>query len=218
MSRPILRALALVLVAGCAAPLAASGCSGGSADDLCALLCDCEHCNDRVEREACDQYAADLESAKAYGCDSQWTALADCVQEKGVCDEKAAFFSTAENAKCNEYGDTGLPCSTDSACAPLGIEGAACIEGSCKYTVCACSQFGDSGFPCGSDAECTSQGFGAGSNCLTGTCRYCINGAQQCVTSADCPATGDVCDQQRKALVECEKKASALPQPFGGTP
>ena len=72
------------------------------ADDLCALACDCAHCNDNLEDAVCAEAQLSMDQASTYNCDSAWEAWADCYENQGHCDEEQAAYTT--------YGDDGDAC------------------------------------------------------------------------------------------------------------
>jgi hypothetical protein len=92
MKRSIL-ASSLILIG---LSLSAMGCS--RAATICGIICDCEHCNDQKEIQACDQYGTIEDVASAYSCDDKWNAYMDCVEQRGVCDAKESRFSTRNTA------------------------------------------------------------------------------------------------------------------------
>ena len=74
----------------------ALGTACSRADDLCALVCDCEHCNDYEEDAVCAEYQLGLDAAKNYECDSAWEAWADCFETQGNCVESRAEYTTLD--------------------------------------------------------------------------------------------------------------------------
>lgn len=118
---------------------------------ICDLVCECEHCNDLAEDYGCEQVSASKEIAEIYECLDEWTAYADCFEEKGTCDEEEANFTTREQGSCSATASSGLPCADNSDCLTVGIDGARCEGMVCVYTACAGDQVGQ---PCSSNSEC----------------------------------------------------------------
>ncbi|HHH10774.1 MAG TPA: hypothetical protein ENK23_01685, partial [Sorangium sp.] len=126
----------------------APGCD--TAADICSLVCECEHCADMVEFYRCQQIDSSRQIADVYDCTSEWDAYADCYQQKGRCDERAANFTTRKPVSCSGTSDTGVGCTTDSDCADVGVPNASCVDMSCQYRSCADPQGG----PCEKDSDC----------------------------------------------------------------
>lgn len=130
----------------------APGCS--SAQTVCELACECQHCSDPTEDVTCYAYKVQEAEAQAYACDDAWEALMTCVQEKGTCNEKEAQFSTRANGTCSDTQMVGGNCMTNADCQQIGIPGkTACTNGMC--VVYRCSGGGQS---CDTDADCAGNG------------------------------------------------------------
>jgi carboxypeptidase C (cathepsin A) len=138
-----------VVVAIAGLGVAAPACSKSVPQAVCKAVCDCEHCSSETERITCAEYEADLRVATDYGCDAKWNAWADCVQSEGTCIDATATYSTKAMGHCSRLYDIGLPCAQTSDCAPLGVSGAACIDGKCQLKQCE-----ETGRSCSEDAEC----------------------------------------------------------------
>lgn len=117
---------------------------------ICDLVCECEHCNDLSEDYLCERVSASQDIAAIYECDAEWSAYADCVEDKGTCDEDGANFTTRETGSCSNTANSGLSCTGDSDCVNTGIPGARCENMSCVYTACN----DGNGQPCSTDSDC----------------------------------------------------------------
>jgi hypothetical protein len=113
--------------------LASAACS--TADDLCTLVCDCEHCNDWEEEAVCGQIALSQDVASTYECDAAWDAWAECFENNGECYDDAAAFSTSEIGMCNIHVDVLIACSTDAECRQEASH-YFCSNGTCVYKAC----------------------------------------------------------------------------------
>ena len=123
----------------------------GQPSRICDLVCECEHCNDLTDDYSCERISASQEIAEIYECDSEWTSYADCFEDKGVCDEDEARFSTQEQGSCSSTASSGVPCMDNTECLNVGITGARCENMLCVYTACT----GDmNGQPCDSNSDC----------------------------------------------------------------
>jgi hypothetical protein len=119
---------------------------------ICDLICECEHCNDIIEDYRCQAADASQDIAEVYGCDGEWEAYADCVENEGECNEEEARFSTRAAGSCSGTTDTGFTCMVDADCDQVGINGGTCgANMTCEVRACN----DGSGIPCSSDAECT---------------------------------------------------------------
>ncbi len=125
--------------------LAAVSCAS-TAENLCALECECEHCNDYTEEGLCISAQLRQDQAEVYECDAAYDAWAICIEEKGVCDEKEAQFSTRSKGSCSEFQQTGQMCMTDNDCNGFN---ASCVNGNCSEKVCA-----GNNDPCQDDFDC----------------------------------------------------------------
>ena len=124
------------------------GASCTTADALCELICECEHCSDLAENELCESLALDQEIAEIYGCDSAWESWAECVENNGSCREDDAVFTTSELDYCASFIDLGIPCSGDAECAAQ--PDAFCNQGTCMRRSCNSNPQQ----PCNSDSDC----------------------------------------------------------------
>lgn|GEM_PF-2782531 len=133
--------------------VASFGCS--SAQSVCQLICECQHCSDRTEEFTCAELEAQQASAEAYECGEKWEALLTCVEEKGTCNEKEADFTTRESGSCSDTQDIGGSCSTNADCQQGGgfPGNVTCSAGVCKVSVCT-----GSSSPCTSNDDCMGQG------------------------------------------------------------
>jgi hypothetical protein len=143
------RALAIMLFMTPAAVLPVA-CSQPSR--ICDLICECEHCNDITEEYKCQAADASQEIAEVYGCEDDWEAYGDCIEDEGECDEDEARFSTREPGKCNASYDSGITCMDDPDCLGIGNGSATCGAGmTCEYQACN----DGNGIPCNADDECS---------------------------------------------------------------
>jgi hypothetical protein len=158
--------LGLGLVA-CAA--VAPGC-GGRAATICALQCECEHCNDYEEDADCTLYETQENVAEAYNCSAQWDIWATCVEEKGICMEKEASFTTAATGSCSGLQSVGVPCMADADCQMIDND-YSCDAGMCAERVCA-----GGGGPCQDNDDCSGEDLcGSEENAL----EQCIDDASE---------------------------------------
>lgn len=117
-----------------------------TADNLCAMQCDCEHCNDYAEDTVCILAQLQQDTAENYGCDAAYDAWAVCVEEKGICDEKEARFSTRETSTCSGSQMTGQTCMNNGDCNGFA---ATCVGGNCVVSTCS-----GSNDPCQDNFDC----------------------------------------------------------------
>lgn len=93
----------------------APGCTRAAA--LCEIICECEHCSDQAKATTCGDLAIAEDVAASYDCTAKYELLANCVEQRGTCDEKEAQFSlttdTGEN-RCQDEKDALQECM-DSA-------------------------------------------------------------------------------------------------------
>jgi hypothetical protein len=128
----------------------APGC-GSRAATLCALSCECEHCNDYAEDANCTLYETQENVSAAYNCSAQWDIWATCVEEKGICQEKEANFTTAATGSCSAFQSVGVPCMVDADCAMIDSD-YSCDAGMCAERVCV-----GGGGSCRDDNDCTGE-------------------------------------------------------------
>lgn len=138
-------ALVLKTFAGLALSCATVACST-TADNLCALECECEHCNDYTEDATCILAQFQQDQAENYACDAAYEAWAVCVEEKGVCDAKEASFSTRSKGSCSGSQMTGQMCMNNGDCNGFAES---CVGGNCVMTTCA-----GNNNPCQDDFDC----------------------------------------------------------------
>jgi hypothetical protein len=97
-----------------------AGCS--RAGDLCALACDCAHCNDNMEDALCAQAELSQDMASTYDCDSAWEAWADCYENQGHCDEsRDAYTTTTDNTDACE-GPATVLADCERAAADINVD------------------------------------------------------------------------------------------------
>src|SRR5690242_11769219 len=122
----------------------AAGVSGGCsrAATVCSLICDCEHCNDYEEDEACTEYDTSQNIAEAYDCGDAWDAYLVCVEDKGRCKEEEADFTTRAPGSCSGKQATGISCATAADC--FGGPGTTCESGTCMARFCSGINGGES--------------------------------------------------------------------------
>lgn len=96
--------------------MSVSGCTRASA--LCAIICECEHCSDQTKSTTCDDLAIAEDVAASYDCTAKFELLADCVEQRGTCEEKDAEFSlttdTGEN-RCQDEKDALQECMDNAS-------------------------------------------------------------------------------------------------------
>lgn len=133
------------ILVGMSAPV--MGCS--SAESVCSLMCECEHCNDYSEMATCSQLTTVESIAEAYECSEQWEAYMSCIEDKGTCDEEEANFRTTGDGSCSDTEPLGNSCATNADCS-FGPPGGFCQGGECMARVCANS----GGAWCETNADC----------------------------------------------------------------
>lgn len=135
----------LPLLFGMAATM--TGCT--NAASVCAMICECEHCNDYTEQDICYSMEKAEARAEAYECGEKYSAVLTCVEEKGTCDEEKVNFSTQGPGNCSPQAN-GQSCTTDADC--FG-NNPSCSNGSCMELAC------EGSFnPCSTDADCSDNG------------------------------------------------------------
>ena len=145
-----LRFLALGSLLGLAL-LAAPACSG-QPGTLCDLQCECEHCNDVEEDVTCEAYATQRDVSEIYDCLAEWEDWANCVEEKGTCNEDEASFSTHEQGSCTGPAQaSGSPCANNDECTQSWGDAFYCSGGTCQARTCTGDQ---GGYTCATSDEC----------------------------------------------------------------
>lgn len=125
---------------------AVAGCT--NAASVCAMICECQHCNKYAEIDECHNWERSEAQADAYGCGEQFSALISCITEKWTCDEEKVQLTTRAPGKCLEQ-QLGQSCMTDGDC----FGNNSCSNGSCVERVC-----DGFGYGCSVDADCLDKG------------------------------------------------------------
>jgi hypothetical protein len=120
-----------------------TGCT--SAASVCAMVCECEHCNTYTEDSRCHSMEKAEAEAEAYECGEKYVAVLSCIEEKGTCDEERVNFTTRGPGNCATQS-IGMSCMTDVDC--FG-NNPTCSNGMCMESRCE-----GSGDPCSDDGDC----------------------------------------------------------------
>jgi hypothetical protein len=125
-----------------------TGCT--SAASVCAMVCECEHCNEYAEDSTCYGFEKAEAQAEAYECGEKYLAVLSCAEEKGTCDEERVTFTTRGPGNCAAQS-LGSSCMSDADC--FGGNNASCSNGMCTELTCE-----GSGNPCSDDGDCSDFG------------------------------------------------------------
>ena len=125
-----------------------TGCES-SAQTVCDLVCECEHCSDLDYELTCAGYDWRQDLANTYGCEGQFDAWASCVEGSGKCNERTASFTTMAIGSCSGSQATNYTCTAHVDCTSVFGAGATCEGTQCNTRLCA-----STGIPCQSDVDC----------------------------------------------------------------
>lgn len=127
---------------------AAAGCSS-RAEEICALICECEHCNDYDADVSCTLLETQEEVAGIYDCAAAFETWTTCVEERGTCTADVSSFATSHAGSCSVSVSTGAICVSDNDCGTLGF-GVRCEAGTCVQLTCV----GHAEQQCNEDFQC----------------------------------------------------------------
>lgn len=125
-----------------------TGCDT-SAQAVCDLECECEHCSDLEHDLRCAGHAWRQDVAATYGCEDKFDSWAECVEANGKCNDRTASFTTHATGSCNAGQPTNYGCISSADCTAVFGAGASCDGNVCLTKLCA-----NVGNACQSDVDC----------------------------------------------------------------